>query len=117
MNGILVEMAQSHLKQLLRGVIEPLLLFIIGELPMHGYRIAKELERRSSGYFRLGGSTIYSTLRRLEKRGLVLSFWQQITQKQKRRCYKLTERGREILAGKVDEWQKFYSATNKIIQH
>jgi len=111
------KVSQSHLKQLLRGVVEPLMLFIIGELPMHGYRIAKELERRSSGYFRLRGSTIYSTLHRLEKQGLVLSFWQQVTRKQKRRCYKLSEKGRETLTEKVAEWQKFYTATNKVIQH
>ncbi len=108
-------MYRSYLHQLLRGVVEPLMLFIIGELPVHGYQIAKELESRSSGYFRLTGSTVYSALRRLEREGLVLSSWQQVAQRQRRRCYRLTEKGRKILAEKLSEWQRFCGAADKII--
>jgi len=108
-------MARSYLEQLLRGVVQPLLLFIIGELPTHGYRIAKELEKRSYGYFRLTGSTIYSALRRLEEEGLVLSSWQQVASKQRRRYYELTEKGRKILNANLAELQKFSSATNRVI--
>jgi DNA-binding PadR family transcriptional regulator len=107
-------MARSYVYQSLRGVVEPLLLFIIGELPVHGYEIARELERRSEGYFDLTASTLYSALRRLESRGLVSSSWQQIS-KQKRRCYELTEKGRQILAEELAQWQKFFGATERII--
>jgi len=107
-------MSQSYVCQLLRGVVEPLLLFIIGELPIHGYEIAKELERRSEGYFDLTASTLYSALRRLESRGLVSSSWQQIS-RQKRRCYELTEKGRQILAEELAQWQKFLGATERVI--
>jgi DNA-binding PadR family transcriptional regulator len=107
-------MARSYVYQSLRGVVEPLLLFIIGELPIYGYEIARELERRSEGYFDLTASTLYSALRRLESRGLVSSSWQQIS-KQKRRCYALTEKGRQILAEELAQWQKFFGATERII--
>ncbi|MGB6873127.1 MAG: helix-turn-helix transcriptional regulator [Dehalococcoidia bacterium] len=107
-------MSQSYVCQLLRGVVEPLLLFIIGELPIHGYEIAKELERRSEGYFNLTASTLYSALRRLESRGLVSSSWQYIA-KQKRRCYELTEKGRQILAEELAQWEKFLGATDRVI--
>jgi PadR family transcriptional regulator PadR len=107
-------MARSYVYQSLRGVVEPLLLFIIGELPIHGYEIAKELERRSQGYFNLTASTLYSALRRLESRGLVSSSWQQIS-RQKRRCYALTEKGHQILAEELAQWQKFFGATERII--
>ena len=107
-------MTQSYVCQLLRGVVEPLLLFIIGELPVHGYEIARELERRSEGYFDLTASTLYSALRRLEKRGLVSSSWQYIA-KQKRRCYELTEKGRKILAEELTQWVKFLGATDRVI--
>ena len=107
-------MSESYFGQLLRGVVEPLLLFIIDELPVHGYEIARELERRSQGYFNLTASTLYSALRRLESRGLVLSSWQQVA-KQKRRCYELTEKGRQILAEELAQWQKFLGATERII--
>ena len=108
-------MTQSYVHQLLRGVVEPLLLFIIDELPMHGYEIARELDRRSQGYFDLAASTIYSALRRLESRGLVLSSWQQVARKQRRRYYELTEKGRQILAEELAQWQKFLGATDRVI--
>jgi len=107
-------MSQSYVCQLLRGVVEPLLLFVIGELPIHGYEIAKELDRRSGGYFNLTASTLYSALRRLESRGLVSSSWQYIA-KQKRRYYELTEKGRQILAEELAQWQKFLGATDRVI--
>jgi PadR family transcriptional regulator PadR len=107
-------MAKSYVRLLLRGVVEPLLLFIIGELPIHGYEIARELERRSEGYFDLTTSTLYSALRRLEHRGLVLSSWQQIS-RQKRRCYQLTEKGRQILAEELAQWEQFLGATDRVI--
>jgi PadR family transcriptional regulator PadR len=109
-------MYRSYVKQLLRGVIEPLLLYIIDELPLYGYGIAKELDRRSQGYFNLAASTLYSALRRLESRGLILSSWQQVTYRQKRRYYELTERGRKVLAEQLAQWQKFLSATEKVIE-
>ncbi len=108
-------MSQSYVRQLLRGVVEPLLLFIIDELPMHGYEIARELDRRSQGYFDLAASTIYSALRRLESRGLVLSSWQQAARKQRRRYYELTEKGHQILAEELAQWQKFLGATDRVI--
>ena len=108
-------MSQSYVRQLLRGVVEPLLLFIIDELPMHGYEIAKELDRRSQGYFDLTASTIYSALRRLESRGLVFSSWEQVARKQQRRYYELTEKGRQILAEELAQWQKFLGATDRVI--
>ena len=108
-------MVQSYVRELLKGVTDPLLLSIISELPVHGYQIAKELERRSQGYFKLTASTIYSALRRLEGKGLVLSWWQRVAREQGRRCYELTEKGRQILAEELAQWQKFHSAANKVM--
>ncbi len=104
----------QYLNQLLRGVVEPLMLFIIGELPSHGYRIAKEIERRSSGYFTLTASTVYSALRRLEEEGLVLSKWQDAASTQRRRCYYLTDKGRQMLRLKVAEWERFSDAAEQV---
>jgi len=110
-------MVQSYVRELLKGVTDPLLLSIISELPVHGYQIAKELERRSQGYFKLTASTIYSALRRLESRGLVLSSWQQAIHNQNRRCYQLTEKGQQILAEELTQWRRFLGATDKVIEN
>ena len=107
-------MTQAYLGQLLRGIVEPLLLLIIADFPIYGYEIARELERRSEGYINLTASTLYSALRRLERRGLVLSSWDQVA-KQKRRYYALTEQGRQLLAEELGQWQSFLGATDKVL--
>ena len=84
---------------------------------MYGYQIIKELEKKSQGYFKFNGSTIYSALRRLEEEGLVLSSWQRASQKHSRRCYEITEKGRQILAEKLTEWQRFYRAASRVISN
>lgn len=104
----------EYVEQLLRGVVEPLMLSIISELPSHGYRIAKEIERRSSGYFRLTASTVYSALRRLEEGGLVSSFRQDAVNP-RRRYYRLTAKGHEVLSVKRSEWERFSLAAEKVL--
>jgi len=104
----------EYVEQLLRGVVEPLMLSIIAELPSHGYHVAKEIERRSSGYFRLTASTVYSALRRLERSGLVSSSWLGVA-RPRRRCYHLTDKGREVLSVKIREWERFSLAAEQVL--
>ncbi len=58
-------------RELVKGNIEPLLLSLIGQQPMYGYQIIKELEKRSQGYFKFKEGTLYPVLHRLENAGLV----------------------------------------------
>ncbi len=90
------------------------MLSVIGELPSHGYRIGREIERRSSGYFRLTASTLYSALRRLEQDGLVQSAWHTASNTH-RRCYWLTDKGREALNARLYEWNCFFLATERVM--
>ncbi len=108
-------MSRRDAQELLRGVTDSLLLSLVGELPTYGYQLIKELERRSGGYFKVRGGTIYPVLRRLEKAELISSHWQQITKRQRRRYYQVTEKGRQVLAERLAEWQDFYSAASKLM--
>ncbi len=105
----------QYVNLLLRGVVEPLMLFVIDELPSHGYSIAKEIERRSSGYLKLTASTVYSALRRLEAEGLVLSTWQSVAKSQRRRRYELTDKGKQLLKTQLSEWERFSVATERVV--
>ncbi len=105
----------QYVNLLLRGVVDPLMLFIINELPSHGYSIAKEIERRSSGYLKLTASTVYSALRRLEAEGLVRSTWQCVAKSQRRRSYQLTEKGKQLLQLQLSEWERFSVATERVM--
>jgi DNA-binding PadR family transcriptional regulator len=70
-------------------------LLLIG--PRYGLDIKKEIETSTHGKMRLGNSTIYQLLRRLEKKGLMESRWERSTQGPPRAYYQITTTGKEVL--------------------
>ena len=108
-------MKREHIEQLMKGITEPVLLYLINEMPTYGYNIIKELEKRTTGYFKLKGGTIYPALRRLETRGLIKSKWQRTTERQARKYYQITEKGRQFLSGRLAEWTDFARAIGMLM--
>lgn len=105
----------KHALDLLRGNTDWLLLFLIMEEQYtYGYRLIKEIERRSGGYFRFKEGTVYPALRRLEKEGLIQGEWQELPNRQERRYYHITEKGKQVLREKMGAWQGFITAVNLI---
>jgi PadR family transcriptional regulator PadR len=103
-------------RELMKGSVDSLLLCLLGQEPMYGYQIIKELEDRSQGYFRYKEGTLYPALHRLEKAGLLSAHWQNTAGGRQRRYYHLTEKGRRILVEKRSQWTDFLVAMNAIIQ-
>ena len=102
--------------ELMKGSSDPLLLCLIGQQPMYGYQIIKELEARSQGYFKFKEGTLYPALHRLEKTGLIIGKWQMLPNRRQRRYYYITDKGRSKLAVERLQWQNFLNAMNLIFQ-
>ena len=103
-----------YCSELIKGSVDTILLSLIMEAPMYGYQISRELERRSQGYFVFKEGTLYPALRRLEKKGLVSSKWEDLPNGRRRRYYYITGQGLNFLKHKKAEWQGFSSAVNLI---
>ena len=106
----------AHRRELAKGTIDSLLLCLIAQQPMYGYKIIEELEARSQGYFKFKEGTLYPALHRLEKSGLIQGKWQALPNGRQRRYYYITEKGRDALTEKRGQWQNFLVAVNLIIQ-
>lgn len=102
-------------KELLKGVTDYLLLSLVERLPMYGYQMMQEISQRSKGYLKLDGGTLYPALHRLEKQGLIVGWWERVSERQRRRYYQITEKGRQALQTKLAEWQGFYTAMNMLL--
>jgi DNA-binding PadR family transcriptional regulator len=72
-----------------RGDIRAAILALLGESPMHGYQIMRELSERSGGVWRPSPGSVYPTLQLLQDEGLVSS-----TESEGRRIFELTGDGR-----------------------
>jgi PadR family transcriptional regulator PadR len=81
-----------------RDILIPYVLLAVSLQRAHGYLIEEYL--RSAGFFSLEMSTLYRTLRQLEKDGLLLSNWEPGPTGPARRVYSLTNVGR----GWLDQW-------------
>lgn len=62
--------------------------------PMHGYNIVQKVEKMTEGDIRISPGTMYGSLGKMEKDGLI----EFIREEEKRKIYHITELGREVLA-------------------
>jgi PadR family transcriptional regulator PadR len=81
---------------------------------MYGYQLLREMDKRSSGYFRLKEGTLYPALHRLARVGLVRSEWTKSPNGQLRRYYHLTQVGYEKLRSILREWDLFTKAVSLV---
>jgi len=93
-------------KEVLKGYIDTILLSLLREKPVYGYELARTALGRSDGTFELKEATLYLSLKRLEKNGLVTSFWgDSDSGGGRRKYYELTDAGMERLTQKKAEWE------------
>jgi PadR family transcriptional regulator PadR len=86
-----------------RGMLTFWALSLVCLRPMYGLEIKKEIETSSLDRLRLGASTIYQLMRRLEERGLVVSRWQSTTQGPPRAYYDATPEGHTLVGRYIEE--------------
>ena len=105
-------MAHHDLK---KGSTELLILALLEARPRHGYEIGKLIEARSGGRltFRIG--SLYPVLVRLEDRGFISGKWMEKAGERRRRFYRLTAAGRDVLERQRSAWEEFSSAVNQIL--
>jgi DNA-binding PadR family transcriptional regulator len=109
-------MKVNYERELLKGSTDSLLLSLINRQPTYGYKIIKELEKRSNGYFQFKEGTLYPALHRLEKAGLLHGKWQRLPGGQERRYYYITPKGQKALVERLAVWQDFSTAVALIVQ-
>jgi PadR family transcriptional regulator PadR len=78
-----------------KNLLVPYLLLALSYYRAHGYLLQQYL--RTLGFFGVDITTIYRTLRQMEKQGLVDSAWDTEAQGPARRVYTLTDGGRLFL--------------------
>ena len=110
----MIAMKAKH--ELLKGSSNSLLLSLLAEEPMYGYKIVKELEDRSQGYFKFKEGTLYPALHRLEKSGLIEGTWRTLSNGRQRRYYHITDKGSAQLAQEKHQFETFFTAVRMVLK-
>jgi PadR family transcriptional regulator PadR len=101
-------------RELLKGSTDTLILSLLSGGAMYGYQLVQEMEKKSSGYFRLKEGTLYPALHRLERDEFVEGRWEESHSGQSRRYYHITSVGRHRLECMLEEWDLFTRAVERI---
>ena len=102
-------------KTLLAGSTGLMLLKLLEQEDMYGYQMIEELARRSNDVFQMKEGTLYPILHGLEKGKYLSSYEQQAPTGRMRKYYRLTRRGRELLADKKTEWARFHQGVEDVL--
>lgn len=109
-------MIQPEMK---KGSAELMILALLEHQPKHGYELSKLIESRSRGVLSYHVASLYPLLYRLEDRGLIEGRWVEKAGQRRRRYYRLTTAGRDVLEAQRRSWKAFIAAVNRVtrIQH
>lgn len=98
--------------QFKKGVLELCVLSILSRQNCYGYQLVQAL----SGEIRISEGTIYPLLKRLKDEGYVDTYLEESREGPPRKYYRLTEPGRTMEAQLQDEWTRFVTAVNRLIE-
>jgi PadR family transcriptional regulator PadR len=73
---------------------------------MHGYGIARQIERTSADLLAVNYGTLYPALVKLEQEGFIKSEWGTSENNRKAKFYELTRAGRKQIAKGAREWEQ-----------
>lgn len=76
--------------------------------------IAKLIDERSEGAIKFHVASLYPTLYRLERRGLIQGRWVEKTGTRRRRFYRLTIAGQNVLGSERRSWNAFFAALHRV---
>jgi transcriptional regulator len=105
---------QSIDRDLKKGSAELLVLSLLEARRRHGYEISKLIETRSKGAVRFRVASLYPLLYRLEERGYIQGCWVEKDGERRKRYYRLTPAGRNILRDRRSRWAAFVEAIHRI---
>lgn len=98
---------------LLQGTLTALILKSLSWGPLHGYGIARWIERATADELLVEEGSLYPALHRLEARRLITSQWIKSETNRRVRSYTLTEEGRQQLRAELTRWDRFSAAVTR----
>lgn len=107
-------MTEKLSPDLMRGSLDLMVLAVLAEGPMYGYRIAQALEESTRGMVQVKAGTLYPLLHRLKDDGLIRSRWDHSTGR-KRKWYELTAAGRRRLKQQARQWSAYAECLQRLL--
>ena len=103
--------------ELLQGTLDLIVLKLLRAGPANGWELTQSIQVVSRGTLDVNYGTLYPALRRIEAKGWVTAKWGTSENNRRARYYSLSAAGRRQLEVERDEWRRFASALDLILDH
>jgi len=91
-------------KELIGASTIPIILTILYYEENYGYQLIKKVKEISNGNITWSDAMLYPVLGRMERDGLIQSRWEVIENDRRRKYYRITTIGKQLLQEKKEDW-------------
>src|SRR5258708_27585581 len=106
-----------HRDEILPGTLYLLILNTLARFgEMHGYEIARSIQRISEDVLQVEEGSLYPALQRMLIKGWVKAEWGATAENRRARYYRLTAAGRKHLEVEVSQFRRVVQAITRVIQ-
>ena len=106
---------ESDRLPLMQGTLDLLILRTLTLGPEHGQGIARAIQTGSRQELLVEHGSLYPALQRLEADGSIAAEWGTSDNNRRARYYRLTTRGRKVLALEITRWKRLVAAIGSIL--
>ena len=100
----------------IQGTLDLLILKTLSLGPMHGFGIARRVERVSRSVFKVNPGSLLVALQRLERAGWLNAEWRQTENARRAKFYSLTRAGKKQLEAEVADWDRRAGAIARLLK-
>ena len=109
-------MSDKERIELLQGTLDMLILRTLQWGPQHGHGIGLAIRNSSDDVLQVEHGSLYPALQRLRAQGLVDAEWKITENKQRARYYRLTTKGKKMLAAEESRWNRMVEAIARVMR-
>jgi transcriptional regulator len=102
--------------ELIKGTLSLVILSLLSRRAMYGYEIVATVKEETDGVLEWKAGSLYPSLHKLEKGGMIRGEWQGEPDTRQRKYYHITKAGRSALVEKKESWSQLTTAITQIME-
>jgi PadR family transcriptional regulator PadR len=108
-------MKKREQRDLFPGALEMMVLRTLQRQPLHGYALVRHIRRTSEDLLQIEEGSLYPTLQRLLRDGLVRAEWGISATNREIRIYNLTTAGRRHLEREMSRFERMLQGITRVL--
>ncbi|MGI8671344.1 MAG: PadR family transcriptional regulator [Luteitalea sp.] len=106
----------SRPPDMLQGMLDLLILRVLGLEPMHGWALGQRIRQMSNDVLQVQQGSLYPALHKLEEQGWIAATWGESENRRRAKFYTLTSAGRTRLTLETAQWERLSTAIALVVR-